>query len=45
MVNFTVSITLSDADFIWLSEYARSEKISTNDLVRSIIREWVAKKQ
>ena len=43
MVNFTISMTLADADYINLVKVAENEGIDVREKIREIVRAHIAK--
>ena len=44
MVNFTMSMTLTDADYFWLvNEAKREKKKNVQDKIREIVRGYIEK--
>ena len=43
MVNFTMSMTLADADYLWLVEEAKTEEKDVREKIREIVRGYIEK--
>ena len=45
MVNFTVSITLTDSDYLWLSQYAKNDWKNVPELIRELVKDFIRHKR